>query len=88
MGKVVLDLSMSLDGVIAVTDNYRLHDWYFGNEADSIREVIDELVNTTGEILIGRRMYDLGDKFNGFVDNSYKVPHFVLSHDTPQILIH
>jgi len=33
---------------------------------------------------MGRRSYDLGDQFDGFVSIPYKVPHFVLSHTVPE----
>ena len=83
MGKVILDMSISLDGIVAIPDDYRLHDWYFNNEASS-QAVNDELIQITGAIVMGRQTYDLGDKMNGFADNPYKVPHFVLSHSVPE----
>lgn len=82
MGKVILDMSMSLDGVVAVPDNYRLHDWYFVDDG-SADAVIAESVQNTGALVMGRRTYDLGAKMNGFVDNAYQVPHFVVSHSVP-----
>lgn len=46
-------------------------------------EVIDEQLNTIGAIIMGRRTYDIGDKVDGFIDNPFDVPHFVLTHHTP-----
>jgi dihydrofolate reductase len=85
MGKVVLDMAMSLDGFIAGPndEDEGLHDWYFSPSGRS-GEVIDELIKTLGAIVMGRRAYDVGDKVDGFVDNPYKVTHFVLSHDVPE----
>jgi dihydrofolate reductase len=64
-----------------------LHDWFFppsGTVPAGDAEVIDESVKTTGAIVMGRRAYDLGDKVDGFLDTSYRVEHFVLSHDIPE----
>jgi dihydrofolate reductase len=85
MGKVILDMAMSLDGFIAgPNDEYLgLYDWFFSPSGGSAR-VVDESVNMTGAILIGRRTYDLADKVDGFVDTPYKAPNFVLSHNIPE----
>ncbi len=84
MGNVFLDMAMSLDGFIAGPndDDAGLHNWYFAPSAGSSM-VIDELLRTTGAIVIGRRAYDAGDKYDGYVDTPYKVPHVVLSHTVP-----
>jgi dihydrofolate reductase len=88
MGKVVLDMTMSLDGFIAGSnaDDAGLHDWFFrdeGGQPGRNREVIDEGVKTTGAIVMGRRAYDQGDRQDGFVDTPYQVVHFVLTHLVP-----
>lgn len=87
MGNVLLDMAVSLDGIVAVPepDNYRLHAWYFSNQAPTTAAIIDELITQTGAIIMGKRAYDLGDKLDGFVDNAYKVPHFVITHHPPVI---
>lgn len=86
MGKVLLDMAVSLDGFIAGLDDEDtgLHDWFFpptGSVGAGDAGVIEESVDTTGAILIGRRAYDLGDRVDGFVGTPYKVDHFVLTHD-------
>ena len=85
MSKVVLDMSMSLDGFIAGLDDADggLHNWYFTPSAKD-SEVIDELIKSTGAMVIGRRSYDMGDKYDGYVDNPYQATHFVLTHQAPQ----
>jgi dihydrofolate reductase len=82
MGNVIVDMSMSLDGIVAVPGNFRLHDWYFTHDF-SAEAIIAESVQNTGALVMGRRTYDLGAKMNGFVDNAYQVPHFVVSHTVP-----
>jgi dihydrofolate reductase len=89
MAKVVLDMSMSLDGFIAGPndDDAGLHDWFFqdfGAQTGKSREVIDEGIKTTGAIVMGRRTYDQGDRQDGFVDTPYHVVHFVLSQEVPE----
>jgi len=89
MGRVLLDMAVSLDGFIAGPndEDTGLHDWFFppsGSVSAGDARVIEESVNTTGAILIGRRAYDLGDRVDGFVDTPYKVEHFVLTHDAPE----
>ena len=75
MSKVVLDMSVSLDGFASDSkgEDGGLHDWYFAPGAADAR-IIDELLGEIGAMVLGRRM--LGDPPVGF-DTPYKVPHFV-----------
>jgi dihydrofolate reductase len=84
MGTVFLDMVMSLDGFVAGPNNDHsgLHDWYFAPSGNAVG-VIDELLNTIGAMIIGRRSF--GDQPEGF-DTPYKVPHFVLTH-TPRQMV-
>ncbi len=78
MGKISLDMSMSLDGFVSGPngEDSGLHDWYFApTEKDTF--VIDELLQGIGAMIIGRKL--LGDSPDGF-DTPYKAPHFVLTH--------
>jgi dihydrofolate reductase len=81
MGKVFLDMAMSLDGFVSGPNNEDsgLHDWYFAPSGNAAA-VIEELLQTIGAMILGRRAY--GDQPDGF-DTPYKVPHFVLTH-TPR----
>jgi dihydrofolate reductase len=85
MAKVILDMSMSLDGFISAPNDEDggLHNWYFSPSSVSAA-VIAELIDSTGAIMMGRRAYNLGDQFDGYVDNPYKVPHIVLTHHPPE----
>jgi dihydrofolate reductase len=86
MGKVILDMSISLDGYItpANEEDGVLHNWYFGSSDKENQQVIAESIDTIGAIIMGRRTYNLGDQFDGFVDIPYKVTHFVLTHHAPE----
>ena len=82
MGKVFLDMAMSLDGFVAGSndEDSGLYNWYFAPSGNAT-VVIDELLQTIGAMIIGRRTF--GDQPDGF-DTPYKVPHFVLSHTARQ----
>lgn len=87
-GKVVVDLAMSLDGFIEGRSDQpeRLHDWMFppSGEVDAINaKAIEESIESIGAIIMGRRAYDLGDQYDGFVDTPYSVPHFIVTHKVP-----
>ena len=78
MGKVLLDMAISLDGFVAGPngDDVGLYDWYFA-PSGAATAIIAELLETIGAMIIGRRAY--GDEPGGF-ETPYKVPHFVLTH--------
>jgi dihydrofolate reductase len=61
-----------------------LYDWYF-NPSEVSRPVIDELIATTGAIVIGRGAYITGEEAGGWDDTPYAVPHFVITHHPPQV---
>ena len=84
MGTVVLDMTMSLNGCVAGPDggDAVLHDWYL-SPSEGAQEIIDELIRTTGAIVMGKRTYDAGASQGGFVNNPYQVDHFVLCHQAP-----
>jgi dihydrofolate reductase len=82
---VLLDMAISLDGLICGPGGADggLHDWYFDPSGAS-RPVIDELVTTTGAIIIGRGAFETGEDAGGWDDTPYEVPHFVVTHRPPQ----
>jgi dihydrofolate reductase len=99
MGTVYVDISMSLDGFIAEPndDVDRLHDWLYGlkgfrephgmegGTTDPDSEVIDEAMNRSGAVIVGRRMYELA---GGWGDNPpFHKPVFVLTHQAREPLV-
>jgi hypothetical protein len=71
VGKVLMELTTSLDGYVAGPDispeahlgrgGERLHDWMFtGRSADEIDRFETEHFSTIGALILGRRMADLG----------------------------
>jgi hypothetical protein len=69
MAKVLLDMAVSLDGFIGGPGgaDVGLYDWYF-NPSEVSRPVIDELIATTGAIVIGRGVYATGEESGGWDD--------------------
>ena len=94
MGKLVFDISMSLDGFVAGPNvrleaglgdgGERLHDWGFQSE-DPRNQAIVAGWSNTGAIITGRTTYDLSVQYWGADGPLYKerVPVFVLSHSVP-----
>ena len=90
MSKVTCDISMSLDGFITGSnegvgnplgdDQGRLHDWMIARRTDADAEILDEVYATTGAILIGRRMFDVGEEPWGDPP-PFHMPVFVLTHE-------
>jgi dihydrofolate reductase len=99
MGRVFVDISMSLDGFIAGPndDVDPLHEWLYGlkgfrephgmegGTTDPDSEVIDEAMKRSGAVIVGRRMYELAD---GWGDNPpFHKPVFVLTHHGREPLV-
>ena len=97
MGKVVLYMSISLDGFIAGPNDelVRLHDWIFNGQSDRTgatsrwaagdpkdAEVMDEMFRTTGAVIIGRRTYDISGAWGGNGPVP-GLPLFVVTHSVP-----
>ena len=96
MGKVIYDISMSLDGFIAAVNvspeaglgdgGERLHDWGFNSADPRNREISEAVVATTGAVIVGRTTYDLSILnwgANG-PTGAARVPTVVVSHSMPQ----
>ena len=98
MGKVIAGLSMSLDGFVAAPDDSVPHifDWY-GNGGvrygwpgnDMVSQVtpasaayLTEMVEQTGALVVGRRVFDYTDGWAGH--HPVGVPVFVVSHRGPE----
>jgi dihydrofolate reductase len=81
---VLLDMAVSQDGFIGVPDvvDPGLYDWYF-DPSPASRPVVDELVASTGAIVLGRGAFGTGDDAEGWDDTPYDVPHFVVTHRPP-----
>jgi len=94
MGKVIFDMSMSLDGFVTGPNvrpeapngdgGLRLVEWAFG-EDDRDRELLEGSSSSLGALIAGRRTYDLSVpwwKANG-PTGAAQLPVFVLTHKAP-----
>lgn len=98
MGKVVYDISMSLDGFITGANprpeagwaglgegGERLHDWGFNSADPRNREIAEAVVANTGAVIVGRTTYNVSIP-NWGADGptgSARVPTIVVSHTMP-----
>lgn len=94
MGKVVIDISMSLDGYISgPNDNPddglgvngdRLHDWYL-DATDADRALIKKDEGNIGAVICGRRTYDNSLKYWTPGQGPHGLtPCVVVSHTVPE----
>ena len=95
MGKVIYDISMSLDGFITAANvrpeaglgdgGERLHDWGFNSADPRNREIAAAWANT-GAIIVGRHTYDLSIPHWGAdgPTGAARVPTVIVSHSVPQ----
>ena len=95
MGKVIFDISMSLDGFITGAnrthaeplgdEGEHLHDWAFNSQDEYNRSLISQSVSALGAVICGRRTYD--DSRPGWgadgPTGSARLPVFVVSHHLP-----
>lgn len=90
MGNVILDMSMSLDGFIAGAngEDSGLNNWYFApatGEADPNKAVIQELIDSLGAIVMGKRTYGMGDEYEAEGgEDPYHATRIVLTHHIPE----
>jgi dihydrofolate reductase len=84
MSDVLWHTQMSLDGFIAGPGDameWAFEDWGDTGEPD---ETIDEVVRSTGALLVGRRTQDVEDREQpGFYGGAYRGPFFTLRHNPP-----
>ena len=90
MGKVTCEISTSLDGFITGPDvrvgngmgddGDRLHDWMFDAKTEADDAIVEEKFASTGAIVIGKRMFDVG--FETWGDPPpFGMPVFVVTHE-------
>jgi dihydrofolate reductase len=97
MGKVILRISMSLDGFVAgpQDDVKHLFKWYFSGNTEIVTHegrmvlklspqsatVVEELRQTSGAMVVGRRVFDLAGAWDGHPPIA---PTFIVTHTVPQ----
>ena len=78
MGRVIADITMSLDGYVTRPDagpgqglgrdGLILHNWAIGESSDLDRQVLGRAVQRTGAVVMGRRTFDVVDAPSGWSD--------------------
>ncbi len=96
MQKMSSEISMSLDGFITDpkasvgsplegNDPGRLHDWRFDAKTETDIAIVAELYASTGAVLMGKRMFDVG--FEPWGDPPpFGMPVFVVTHEAREPL--
>jgi dihydrofolate reductase len=91
MSKVVAEQSLSLDGFTTGPNvragngmgdaGDRLHDWMFDAKTETDAKIVDEIYASTGAVIIGKWMFDVG--FEPWGDPPpFGMPVFIVTHET------
>ena len=84
MAKVILGMTMSLDGFIN-DRNGSVEVLYPDLAALRDTEPLRESIDTTGAVVMGRHSFDMAEDPDWFAGNyEYQVPIFVLTHNVPK----
>jgi dihydrofolate reductase len=84
MGKVILGMTMSLDGFIN-DQNGSVEKLYPDLAALPETEALRESIRDTGAVVMGRNSFDMAEDPDWFAGNyEYQVPIFVLTHHPPK----
>src|SRR3712207_3054383 len=97
MSRVLVEMSMSLDGYVTGTDvspgepmgrgGEALHEWMFaGRSPAEARERQTEHFKGIGAVIMGRRMVDLGIGFWG-EEPVFRAPCFVVTHRAADTIV-
>jgi dihydrofolate reductase len=95
MALVICDMSMSLDGYVTGPNDSRenpfgdgagmLHDWMFDASTDQDREILQEMIDNVGAIVMGRKSFNKNEGDGGWGDAGPvgDTPCFVVTHHEP-----
>jgi dihydrofolate reductase len=95
LGKVVYDMSMSLDGFVTAWNRtpeepmgdggLSLVEWSFGDD-ERVREVLERSISEAGAVIVGRYTYDTSLPWWGAdgPTGEKRLPVFVVTHEAPK----
>jgi dihydrofolate reductase len=95
MTRVICDMSASLDGYVTGPNDSRenpfgdgagmLHDWLSGAATGDDRAILQEMLDGTGAVVMGRRSFDKNEGDGGWGDGgpAGDIPCFVVTHTRP-----
>ncbi len=81
MVRVIVGMTMSLDGFVS-DRNGDVSRLYPDKEAMRQTHQMQEVIQSTGAVVMGRRSYEMGN--GDFTGYEFQVPIFVLTHQTPK----
>jgi dihydrofolate reductase len=95
MGLVISDMSASLDGYVTGPNDSRenpfgdgagmLHDWLSTAATDQDRAMLQNMIDTTGAVIMGRTSFEKNEGDGGWADGGPlgDTPCFVVTHHAP-----
>ena len=95
MALVICDMSVSLDGYVTGPNDSRespfgdgaeiLHDWMFDAATDEDRAILQDVVDSVGAVVMGRKSFDKNEGDGGWGDGGPlgDTPCFVVTHREP-----
>jgi dihydrofolate reductase len=95
MARVICNMSTSLDGYVTGPNDSRenpfgdgagmLHDWMFDAATDEDRAILQDVLDSVGAIVMGRRSFDKNEGDGGWGDAGPvgDTPCFVVTHSRP-----
>jgi dihydrofolate reductase len=95
MTRVICDMSTSLDGYVTGPNDSRenqfgdgaetLHDWIFDAATDEDRAILQDVLDSVGAIVMGRKSFDKNEGDGGWGDGGPvgDTPCFVVTHHKP-----
>jgi dihydrofolate reductase len=95
MGLAICDMSASLDGYVTGPNDSRenpfgdgagmLHDWLSTAATDQDRAILQDMIDTTGAIVMGRTSFEKNEGDGGWGDKGPMgdTPIFVVTHHAP-----
>lgn len=96
MGKVIVDITMSLDGFVTGPEistaqpmgknGQLLHKWIFEGKTEAGMQLLNELVESSGAVIVGGRTYHtaIEDAWDNL--SPFNVPAFVLCTTLPSVI--
>jgi dihydrofolate reductase len=95
MARVICDMSASLDGYVTGPNDSRenpfgdgaemLHDWIFDAATDEDRALLQDMLDSVGAVVMGRKSFDKNEGDGGWGDGGPvgDTPCFVVTHHAP-----
>ncbi len=95
MARVICDMSTSLDGYVTGPNDSRenpfgdgaemLHDWMFDAATDEDQAILQDMLDSVGAIVMGRKSFDKNEGVGGWGDSGPvgDTPCFVVTHHMP-----